>query len=688
MTGGELNHMDVTTFAHDGQVCVDDLLPGPEFDEFVDEALKGYREYRFLLKRAHAASRRLGYPPQYLVESGDADLHTGAWRAVRQSELAAHETISGRIIEYDISRVAVIDDDMRHLGHVEAATVASVILSIDGTPMPEDDPPGEGVMDQRRAEIFARRKADEATAADRVILRALQLDALGVLPDGNVRVHGGFANIWDTIEPSRLTVPRLLQICGQPGREHLNRGDEEIPDAWTISQIRDAIGHVAGYRQLKSIPEQLAEAAMESEAFASDGATLHVYRGGCYRRAGAAEVAEALKPECERQHVARTPKLVAEVAEYIARDCRRLWERPSMDVLNLKNGLLRLADRKLLSHSPDYLSTVQLPVAYDPDATCPAIDAFALESFPDDAIRLAFELPAWLMRPDTSIQKAVLLYGPGGGGKSIYLSLLTAFLGRTNVANKSLHKLEADRFAAAQLVGKLANVCADLPTEHLGGTSTFKAITGGDEISSEFKHRDSFDWTPFARLVFSANALPRSTDSSQGFFDRWLVLPFSKVFRGTDREIPRHELLAELTTPRELSGLLNRALDSLATMTLHGGLSQPESVLEAFREFQAVTDPLGRWLDQYTVDDPDGKIERKSLRVAFAAAMEREGRPPMTEQEFGRRFKRLRPAVQERQRTTIAGRRWFYIGIELNDARAAQDAQDISHSSFAGAGEE
>jgi phage/plasmid-associated DNA primase len=56
------------------------------------------------------------------------------------------------------------------------------------------------------------------------------------------------------------------------------------------------------------------------------------------------------------------------------------------------------------------------------------------------------------------------------------------------------------------------------------------------------KYRDPFEFTPFARLLFSANRLPASNDASQAFFDRWLIVPFASRFRGTRGEIPRRIL--------------------------------------------------------------------------------------------------------------------------------------------------
>lgn len=85
------------------------------------------------------------------------------------------------------------------------------------------------------------------------------------------------------------------------------------------------------------------------------------------------------------------------------------------------------------------------------------------------------------------------------------------------------------------MVGKLANICPDLPSKHLEETSIFKQITGGDTVSAEYKFKDSFDYVPFARLVFSANEPPRSDDAGYAFTQRWVVVPFLRTSEPSER---------------------------------------------------------------------------------------------------------------------------------------------------------
>jgi putative DNA primase/helicase len=160
-----------------------------------------------------------------------------------------------------------------------------------------------------------------------------------------------------------------------------------------------------------------------------------------------------------------------DLGRYLAASAPRLWTSPPVNVMNLQNGLLDVESGSLLPHTPEHRSKVQLPITYDPEAECPNIDQFVRETFPEDASDLADELIALAMLPDMSIQKSVLLLGPGGNGKSIWLALMQAFLGAENYSTVPLHRLESDRFSAARLDGMLANICADLPASDLKGSS-------------------------------------------------------------------------------------------------------------------------------------------------------------------------------------------------------------------------
>ena len=411
----------------------------------------------------------------------------------------------------------------------------------------------------------------------------------------------------------------------------------------------------------------LADRICAADRFTQDaGGRLYRYAGGNYKRRGDEHIRRRVKQLCLalRETNEWSSHLASEVVEYVRVDSPELWERPLDNVVNVENGLLRITDGALLPHTPDHLSSIQLPVKYDPAASCPNIERFVAEVFPADARDLAWELPGVLMIPVTWTQKAVLLLGEGANGKSVYLALQVRFLGRENVASIPLHKLEENQFASARLVGRLANICADLPSSHLAATTIFKWLTGEDLMDSEKKFQEGTDIRPFARLVFSANHPPRSADSSGAFFRRWLVLPFDRTF-SPNEQIPRHILDAQLQSPDELSGMLNRALEGLRRVQSQKGFSQPESVQAAFQEFHATTDPLAIWLDHNAVDSPELFCPISALRAAYNASAEREGRPPLSPKAFGMAIARNRPRIVRKQRMFGGRLQWVYLGIGL-----------------------
>ena len=415
------------------------------------------------------------------------------------------------------------------------------------------------------------------------------------------------------------------------------------------------------------------------EAFAVDvGGRLCRYQKGVYKPDGERLVKRLVKELLGEWELAHewSSRRADETSKYIQADAPEIPETPPTSVLNVTNGLLDITDPKnpkLLNHSPEHLSLVQLPIDYDPAAECPELKSFVMESAPDDCENLVFEILGVLIVPGLGKRWAILLVGEGGTGKSTFLIFVKRFLGPRLVSALPLQHLEANRFATSRLVGKLANIYADLPDTHLETTSVFRTITGGDPIPAEFKHRDGFDFEPSCRLLFSANHYPRSADASSAFFERWIVLPFDRKFRDTPEEITQEELVAAMTTAEELSGALNMALQGRATFMARGQHYEvPASVRKSLDEFRATTDPLAVWLTRNLVVDADAFIIRADLLQAYNDAAKPEGYRTMNPTSFGIALRQQRPDLfndaTSTQKTVASGRiERVWTGVGLMD---------------------
>lgn len=205
----------------------------------------------------------------------------------------------------------------------------------------------------------------------------------------------------------------------------------------------------------------------------------------------------------------------------------------------------------------------------------------------------ALQIIGYCLYKSGKYEKAVLLFGSGDNGKGVFIKLVEAFLGLENTSHVPLQELDNDRFAAADLYGKLANTFGDLKSEKLSMTGMFKTLVSGDSIRAQRKYGQPFSFRNFAKLIFSANKIPDSEDKSYAYYKRWLILPFEKVF---ERECKDAMLIDKLTTEEELSGLLNLALIALVQLHKDGGFKNM-SLEKIRKEYERSSNIVKTFLD-------------------------------------------------------------------------------------------
>ena len=405
-----------------------------------------------------------------------------------------------------------------------------------------------------------------------------------------------------------------------------------------------------------------------SDTFAQDRTgRLYVCRNGVYVPDGEAFLRARCLAFYEENNRASewNRNAAAELIERIRIRAGRLVETPPSDVLNVANGLLDLKALKLADHSSEHRSTLQLPVRYDPQATCPRWDEFVAAVMPGCEAFL-WELVGFMLVPESPIQKIILLYGKGGNGKSTLLGAITTLIGSNNVSNVTLQDLSGgDDYASAELFGKLENIFADLPARNIGDTGLLKAVTGGDEISAQFKFKDRFEFKPFAKLIFSANALPKVADNSVGFWDRVQIVPMEQLFRGPEADVAQSELLSKLRDPAELSGALNKALEGRARLNANKRFSEPARSRELKDEMRGKVGPVEQFLRDETRGASTGQVETQVLLERFNAWAQEHGYPEKTAGQFGKELANLRPKVQTARRGPRGAQRSVYKGLTL-----------------------
>src|SRR5215472_1269543 len=129
----------------------------------------------------------------------------------------------------------------------------------------------------------------------------------------------------------------------------------------------------------RTLVRDLAGAITAKDYFARDALKqLYVYREGVYQPDGEFRVRQRVKHILVDQDCSEmwSRALSNEVLEFITLDVPLLPGQPSAELINLENGILKVRTRELLAHSPELLTTIRVPVSFDPSATCPEIDKF------------------------------------------------------------------------------------------------------------------------------------------------------------------------------------------------------------------------------------------------------------------------------------------------------------------------
>lgn len=245
-----------------------------------------------------------------------------------------------------------------------------------------------------------------------------------------------------------------------------------------------------------------------------------------------------------------------------------LGHNPDVDNVYLDNGTLNWETGELKEWMTSSYSVIKLPVAWHEGAACPEWTT-ALESWIPDALTRDFiqEYIGYCLIPDTSMRAAVFLYGGGMNGKSLFLHIITKLFGRRHITEIPLHRLTS-RFEVAYLQDQLINICGDIDSKYLEETGVLKALIAGDVMRGEYKHGKSFDFTPVARLMFSANTLPKVSDKSLGWYDRWKLVQFPNQF-AVDSSY-KATLLAACGNEEGLSGILAWAVEGLRRWQRNG----------------------------------------------------------------------------------------------------------------------
>jgi putative DNA primase/helicase len=337
---------------------------------------------------------------------------------------------------------------------------------------------------------------------------------------------------------------------------------------------------------------------------------------------------------------------------------------PAGEMVAVENGLLHVTTRELHAHDPRFFTRVAVPFAYEQEARAARWLGFLDELWPNDphAIAALQEFFGYVVSGRTDLHKVLLLIGPTRAGKGVIARVLTALVGKGNVAGPTLASLGTN-FGMSPLLGKPLAIVSDA---RLGDGNAHQvverllSISGEDFITVDRKYREPWTGKVPARFFIISNELPNFGDASGAIANRFVVLELGHSWLG--RENTR--LTGELLT--ELPGILSWALDGLDRLTTTDRFTTVQSSEDAILALQDIVSPTAAFVRDRCDKGPGYEVPVTSLFDAWKRWCETNGNDRAGNvQRFGRDLRAVVPGLKVVQPVEGGHRVRHYTGVRL-----------------------
>lgn len=321
-----------------------------------------------------------------------------------------------------------------------------------------------------------------------------------------------------------------------------------------------------------------------------------------------------------------------------------------------ENGMYDPINKRMMLHDSKYCCINQIPHEYHPEK--PPKTGETIEEYlkficdgKQDTREMLLQYLGYSMTRDTKQQKFLILTGEGGSGKSTLIKCFEMLVGQRNISNVSLTDLQ-QRFSSIELMGMLANSCADLEIGALTDTSMIKKLVGEDSIKGERKGKDIVFFKNYAKLIFSTNELPViKSEKTNAFYRRLIVFPMNKVPERKDPDL-FHKLEAEKDY------LLMLAVQALERMYAQKNITVASASEHEIERLRADSDTVEGFILEECEKKDGCRWERTELYKSYSAFCEESERQALTKNNF---YKSLR--LKGYSEITSNGKRYF-LGLK------------------------
>ncbi len=294
-------------------------------------------------------------------------------------------------------------------------------------------------------------------------------------------------------------------------------------------------------------------------------------------------------------------------------------------ILNLKNGLLNIYTRELKPHTPHFVSLVQSPVEYDPEAKCPiwlgCVEAWMEGLEKEKKSLLLQQFSGYCLSSSMQYDKALFLVGDGGNGKSTFVDTISMVIGPDATSHIDLEGLYG-QYGMKGLIGKRLNIIEEVHGNYYQ-SNKLKKLISGEPVTIDIKYKDQFSFRPQAKFIFAVNIMPRVDDTSTATERRICSILFKNNFRNNPNTALRSDR-GLLST--ELPGILNWMLDGAKNLSESTGFVVTNEQTLMLSEYRQENSSVEGFIAECVEIDESYQIDNRVLYDEYKDYCLRDGR--------------------------------------------------------------
>ena len=297
--------------------------------------------------------------------------------------------------------------------------------------------------------------------------------------------------------------------------------------------------------------------------------------------------------------------------------------------------------------SPEYFVTNPIPWQLGESDDTPTIDKifrdWTVGGDQDESyVNTLHEIAAFCLLMDYPLHRIICLIGTGCNGKGSFIRLLERFVGESNYTSSDIHMLSNRVFETAKLYRKLLCTIGEIDKAIFRKTSLLKRLTGQDTIGFEIKRKNPFDGHNYAKIVIATNSLPETTDKSDGFYRRWLIVDFPNKFEEKGDVV---QSIPDI----ECENLARRSTKTLQRLLKRGHFTNEGSIDQRRQRYEKRSNMLDVFLEEYTDEHVDRALVYGEFYDRFTDYLKSQGLRQQSKVEFSKALKERGYEIKKRR---------------------------------------